>query len=93
MQQRNSRIDSTARWLFSTRSVVRCGQMSDGCIAVEDRLYVTNQRGTTFVFRANPEKFELLAQNELGEGSNSTPAVSDGQIFIRTMKNVCCIEE
>jgi outer membrane protein assembly factor BamB len=62
-------------------------------IAVGDRLYVTNQSGTTFVFRANPEKFELLAQNELGEGSNSTPAMSAGQIFIRTMKNVYCIEE
>jgi hypothetical protein len=45
---------------------------------------VTNQAGTTSVFRATPEKFELLAENPLGETSNSTIAVSNGQIFLRT---------
>lgn len=53
-------------------------------VRVGDRLYVTNQAGTTSVFRATPEKFELLAENPLGETSNSTIAVSNGQIFLRT---------
>jgi outer membrane protein assembly factor BamB len=39
------------------------------------RLYVTDQKGTTVVFKASPEKFELLAANKLNEPSNSTPAV------------------
>lgn len=60
-------------------------------VLVEDRLYVTDQAGTTVVFRPNTEKFELLAENKLGEKSNSTLALSDGQIFLRTDKNLICI--
>ncbi len=56
-------------------------------------LYVTDQAGKTCVFRPNPEKFELVAANELREKSNSTPAVSDGEIFIRTHKSLFCIAE
>jgi len=58
-----------------------------------DRLYVTNQNGTTIVFRPNPEKFELIAENRLGEQSNSTIAISDGQIFLRTFEHLYCIVE
>ena len=58
-----------------------------------DRLYVTNQLGTTLVFRANPEKFDLLAENKLEERSNSTLAISDGEIFLRTFQSLFCIGE
>lgn len=57
------------------------------------RLYVTNQRGDTVVIVPNPEKLEVLAVNKLGEQSNSTPAISDGDIFLRTFKAVYCISE
>ncbi|HWA97160.1 MAG TPA: PQQ-binding-like beta-propeller repeat protein [Pirellulales bacterium] len=60
-------------------------------LLAEDRMYVTNQEGTTLVFRPNPQKFDLLARNELGEHTNATPAISDGQIFIRTYENLYCI--
>jgi outer membrane protein assembly factor BamB len=62
-------------------------------VLAEGRAYVTNQSGATIVFRPNPEKFELIARNELGEPSNSTPALSDGQIFIRTFGHLYCIEQ
>jgi outer membrane protein assembly factor BamB len=62
-------------------------------VLVGDRLYVTNQKGSTIVFRPNPEKFELLAENALNEYSNSTLAVSDGQIFLRTNEHLFCIAE
>ena len=62
-------------------------------IAVDGRLYVTNQAGTTVVFKPNPEKFELIAKNELDEPSNSTPAFTSGQIFIRTFEHLYCIAE
>jgi len=58
-----------------------------------DRAYVTNQSGTTLVFRPNPEKFELLAENALGEPSNSTLAISNGEIFLRTFEHLYCIAE
>lgn len=60
-------------------------------VVAEGRAYVTNQKGATVVFRPNPEKFDLVAKNELGEDSNSTPALSDGQVFVRTFENLYCI--
>jgi hypothetical protein len=35
----------------------------------------------------------LGATNELGERSNSTPAFSDGEIFIRTFEHLYCIAD
>jgi outer membrane protein assembly factor BamB len=57
------------------------------------RLYVTSRKGVTTVFRPNPEKFELLAMNDLGEPSNATLAISDGQIFLRTDGHLYCIAD
>ena len=62
-------------------------------IAAGGNLYVTNKRGTTYVFKPDPKKFELVAENHLRESSNSTPAFSNGQIFLRTFKHLYCIEE
>ena len=58
-----------------------------------DYLYVTDQGATTHVFRPSPKKFELVASNGLGPGekSNSTPAFSDGEIFLRTHSSLFCI--
>ena len=57
------------------------------------RLYVTNQEGETIVFAPNPEAFEKLASNDLAEASNATPAIPNGEIFIRTREALYCIAE
>jgi len=62
-------------------------------VAAGGRLYVTDQAGTTHVMAPNPEKLEVLATNELGEASNSTPAVCDRELFIRTFKALYCLGE
>lgn len=62
-------------------------------VMAEGRAYVTNQSGASVVFKPNPQKFDLVARNDLGEHSNSTPALSNGQIFIRTYENLYCIAE
>ena len=56
-----------------------------------DRIYVLNQSGDCHVIRANP-KFELLGTNVLGsELTNSSVAVSDGLLFIRTHEHLWCV--
>ena len=60
-------------------------------VAVGDLLYVTNRDGETIVFRPNPQQLEIVAVNKLNEPSNSTPAIIDGQIFLRTAENLYCI--
>ncbi len=52
-------------------------------VLADGRIYITNEDGVTAVVKAGP-KFELLGQNDLGEYTLSSPAVSAGQIFIRT---------
>ena len=51
---------------------------------------MTNEEGVTTVMRAGP-KFEVLAENNLEDYTLSSPAVSDGQIFIRTGQYLYCI--
>lgn len=69
------------------------GAIWGSLLLAEGRFYVTNQQGTTLVFQPNADQLELLQENKLGEMSNSTPAFSDGQIFIRTFKHLYCIQE
>jgi outer membrane protein assembly factor BamB len=55
-----------------------------GSFAMGDgKLYITNEDGLTTVVRAGP-KFEILAENNFDDYTLSSPAISDGQIFIRT---------
>ncbi len=58
-----------------------------------DHIYTLSQSGETVVFKAEPEAFEQIAHNEIGEKTNSSIAVSDGQLFIRTWKGLWCIGE
>ena len=62
-------------------------------IFADGKLYATNQNGTTHVFRPNPEKFDEIAVNRMSEPTNATPAVSNGQIFLKTDKSLYCIGE
>jgi outer membrane protein assembly factor BamB len=60
-------------------------------VLVGDRLYVPNRNADVFVLKAAPQ-FELLGVNSIGgEPMNASLAVSDGEIFIRTDKNLWCI--
>jgi outer membrane protein assembly factor BamB len=62
-------------------------------VHAEGRLYLLMRNGETLVFAASP-KYEVLAVNKLsgGEATNSSLAVSDGQIFLRTFSHLRCIE-
>lgn len=59
-------------------------------VLADGKIYITNEDGLTSVVRAGP-KFEVLAENDLEEYTLSSPAVSDGQIFIRTDKALYAI--
>jgi len=57
-----------------------------------DKLYFVNQSGETHVVRASPQ-FELIASNSVGELSNSTLALSNGDIVLRTHKSLWCFSD
>jgi len=56
------------------------------------RIYVTDQKGATHVFAAGP-KYQHLATNELKEHTNASPAISGGDVFIRTHKHLWCFSD
>ena len=66
------------------------GTYSASPILADGKIYVTSEDGITSVFKTGP-KFELLAENNMEGYCLSTIAVSDGQLFIRTDKQLFCI--
>jgi outer membrane protein assembly factor BamB len=72
----------TGRTIYGPQRL-RPATYSGSPVLADGKIYVTNEDGVTVVVKAGPQ-FEVLAENDLGEYTLSSPAVSDGQIFIRT---------
>jgi outer membrane protein assembly factor BamB len=72
------------------RQRLRSGTYSSSFVLGDGKLYITSEDGVTSVVKAGPV-FEVLAENEFDDYTLSSPAVSDGQIFIRTTKFLWCI--
>jgi outer membrane protein assembly factor BamB len=70
------------------------GRRSDSwssAVLAGDKVYALAQGGDTFIFKASP-KFEVIGVNSLdNELTNASVAVSNGDLFIRTHKNLWCI--
>lgn len=59
-------------------------------IAANGRLLLTSEDGDTFVIKAGP-KHEVLRTNSVGEPVYTTPAISNGRIYIRGEKHLFAI--
>ncbi len=62
------------------------GPESASPLLVGEIIFATNELGTTWVFKASPEKFEQIAQNQLGDSSFASAVAVDGQLFMRAAK-------
>jgi outer membrane protein assembly factor BamB len=62
---------------------LRNATYSGSTVLADGRIYITDEDGVTSVVQAGP-KFALLAENDLADYTLSSPAVSEGQIFLRT---------
>jgi outer membrane protein assembly factor BamB len=71
-------------------SRLKSGTYSASPILADGRVYVTNEDGLTSVFAAGPA-FQVLAENPLNDYTLSSPAISQGQLFIRTAKHLYAI--
>ena len=69
---------------------IKSGIYSSSPVLADGKVYVTNEDGVTSVIKAGPA-FELLAENPLNDYCLSSPAISEGQIFIRTSQNLYAI--
>lgn len=72
----------TGKSIYRNRILHRGGGFSASPVAGGGMIYLTSEDGDIFVVKAGQE-FELLATNEMGELLMATPAISEGDIFIR----------
>ena len=90
--------DSGIMWCFDAKTGqeiygkqrIKSGTYSASPVLADDKIYITNEEGLTTVVKAGP-KFEAIAENALNDYCLSSPAISDGQIFIRTAGHLYCI--
>jgi outer membrane protein assembly factor BamB len=54
-------------------------------VGAKGRIYVPGQEGTTLVIKQGPA-YEVLATNVLDDGFNASPALVDGEIYLRGAK-------
>lgn len=59
------------------------GPESASPVLAGGHLYFTNEVGTTFVVKPNPEEFELVATNQLGSSSFASMTMLDNRIYTR----------
>jgi outer membrane protein assembly factor BamB len=64
---------------------LRPGTYSGSPVVADGKMYVTNEDGLTVVVKTGPT-FQVLGENDFDDYTLSSPAISDGQIFIRTSK-------
>ena len=59
------------------------GPVSASPVLAGGHIYWANEVGTMYVFKPNPQKFELVAKNMIGTSAFASPAICGGQIFLR----------
>jgi outer membrane protein assembly factor BamB len=67
------------------------GSFSASPVAADGKIYVSSEDGDVYVVKAGPQ-FELLASNSVGEILMASPAISDGTIFFRGLRDVMAIK-
>jgi hypothetical protein len=61
-------------------------------VAAQNRVYIAGRNGATVVLRHGP-KLDVLATNTLEDGFDASPALVDGEIYMRGYKHLYCIAE
>ena len=82
---------STGEQIYQKRLGGSGGSFSASPVAADGKIYCTSEDGDVFVIKAGPEYAEL-AKNAVGEVMMATPAISDGLIIFRGLKNVIAIK-
>jgi outer membrane protein assembly factor BamB len=70
----------SGREMWKTRLA---GPVSASPVLANGNIYLANEGGTMFVFKANPQQFEEVARNQLGTEAFATPAFVGNQIIAR----------
>jgi outer membrane protein assembly factor BamB len=84
---------ATGEMVYEERFEPGAGKIWASPVLADGKLYYVSQHNGTYVVAAQP-KFELLAHNVLEDDdsrTNASPAVSNGQLLLRTDRRLYCI--
>ena len=71
---------------------LRIGRSHASLTSAGGVVYFLTDEGACYAVRLSAN-FEVIAKNELGEGCYASPALSEGQIFLRSDRAVYCVEQ
>lgn len=80
---------STGRQIYGGKRM-RPATYTSSLVLADGKIYAANEDGLITVLKAG-EQFEVLAENNLDDYILSSPAISEGQIFLRTERWLYCI--
>ena len=62
------------------------GTFTASLVLVGDQVFATSESGQTYIFKATPQKFKLVAENKLGDEVYATPAICGGCLYMRVVE-------
>ncbi|MDA0831709.1 MAG: PQQ-binding-like beta-propeller repeat protein [Planctomycetota bacterium] len=82
----------TGETIWMQKRIRNLGDYFASPIAGDGKIYVTGENGFMIVLKQGPE-LEILAKNDMEDTCIATPAISDGRIYVRTLKKLHCFAE
>lgn len=76
--------------IWERRRVGAAGSYLSAPVFGDGKIYVASEPGVVSVIESGPEQ-KVLSRNDMGEPIAATPALVDGQIFLRTRTKLFCI--
>ncbi len=78
--------------LFETQRLRGIDGVYSSPVAAGGKVFLTGRKGKTVVIEDAPN-FNVLGQNDIGEGVDATLALAGDQIFIRGAKHLFCVQD
>ena len=67
------------------------GKYSGSPICIDGKLYAMSERGDVVIIAASP-KYQFISRIPLDDPSHATPAVANGNLYLRTFHHLVCLK-
>jgi outer membrane protein assembly factor BamB len=81
---------ATGATVYETKRIPGVGRTYASPIAAAGRIYLTDRSGAITVIQTGDDP-QVLAENDMGEGVDATPAADGKDLFIRGERHLFCV--
>lgn len=75
---------------YQVKRIAKAPEVFSSPVGADGRVYIAGRDGITTVIKHGPT-YEVLAENTLDDGFDASPALVDGEIFLRGYRYLYCI--